>query len=353
MTPLRAVTRALLWVLPAIAVAGVLAQSAPSAGPDSAPVMRYALLIGVSNYPDTTLSLRGGPLNDVALMQDLLVRQLGFTAADVLVLRDDEGTRRRVINAIRTHLGQATAHDLALLYFSGHGVQLPAPGELPDSAEREPDGQDEALLFWGQQSERMSYLLDDEVGILLDGLSAGRTIIIIDACHAGTATRGVADSSLPWEAFGPAAPPPLPSADLEDESSASPKRALWIDVSRLTDPPDTLLTMGPRPLRRDHLLLSASLDNQIALSGPIRLPDGGRRRVGLFTAALYQEALRLPATASLATLMDRVRVRVNRVARLVQESSQTPTAAGPWQDESLRRLLGKPVRVTIRPRGPE
>jgi hypothetical protein len=301
---------------------------------------RYAVLVGVSDYPDSAPDLRGGPLNDVALMQDLLVHRFGYPAANVLVLRDGNGSRQQVIDAIRQHLGKAQPADLALFYFSGHGVQVEASRGLPDSTDFEPDKLDEALLLWGDHQDRLGYLLDDELGILFDGLSAGKVIAIIDACHSGTATRASLEAEVSWADLGRVTPPFLPTPDTEPGSAATPKRAIWRDVRALVESPDTLLTLGPRPSQREHLLLSASLDNEIALSGPVRLPSGHKRRVGLFTAALYQEMLSAKPTVTIDVLMTRVRRRVELVALRVQDAPQTPTATGPWQNESLRVLFG-------------
>ena len=76
---------------------------------------KTALVIGNGAYPATPLR---NPPNDVSAVADSL-RRLGFevTAANDL-------TRRQIDEATSRFTGQLRAGDLALFYYSGHGVQL-------------------------------------------------------------------------------------------------------------------------------------------------------------------------------------------------------------------------------------
>ena len=79
------------------------------------PNAKYALLVGVSDYPGEASDLSGGPLLDVLLMKEVLVKRFGFKEENVLVLRDVEGNRDQVIEAFRRHLGQAGPNGTAVL----------------------------------------------------------------------------------------------------------------------------------------------------------------------------------------------------------------------------------------------
>ena len=338
----------LLLALTIASVIGLHAQ-APSRTMSS-PVGRYALLLGVSEYPNGVPGLKGSPANDVQLMRDALVNRLGFAARNILTLTDRKVTRTQVISAIRQHLGQAGANDVALLYFSGHGIQLDESLKPASSRPKERDQLDEALLMWDASGERATYLLDDELGLLLDELRSRRTIVIVDACHSGSSTRAVLDDDVRWSSLGHGAAPRLPFRIDDGPSSFLPKRVLRDDARSVIVPPETLLTMGTSGAQRRHLLLSAALDGEVALGGPIKMPDGSKKPFGLFTTALHLAIGASTSRTSLDAVMTSVRRAVSPVARRIQGSPQTPTATGAWMGESLQQFFGWPTPATARPR---
>lgn len=310
---------------------------------------QYAVLVGVSDYPQPLPSLRGASLNDVALMRELLTGRYGFPTANVAVLTDREATRDGIIRAVREHLGKAGPDDVALLFFSGHGIQLDTTVEHRTVRGMEADGLDEALLVMDATGERATYLLDDEVGLLMDGLRARRTIVVVDACHSGTATRALYDEAIPWSDVGTGAPPNLPSRPEDPSSAFVPRRILLDDARPVIVAPDSLLTGGRGVLRRSHLVLSAARDEETALAGPLRLPDGSQRPVGMFTAALYLALGAATPSTTFAQVIAVVRRAVAPVARKIQGTPQTPTASGPWQSESLQQLFRSMKRAPGRP----
>lgn len=306
------------------------------------PRARYALLVGVSDYPGTTLDLQGGPLSDVTMMRDLLVGRLGFRTENVLVLRDVEGNREQVIEAFRRHLGQAGPSGVALFYYSGHGIQLPGNRGLTGAADREADGKDEALALWGSQGDLYGYLLDDELGVLADELRAERRIIILDQCAAGTATRGVPDEVVRWADFGAgttAAPDALRRIPAVAAGTVLTKRAPWEEVRQRLEVADHLLRPSPGTPRRPHLLLASSRADESSLVAPITLPDGSERSAGLFTTALYQAFGTAARTATVRALMGTIRTTVQRVAGKIRQEPQTPHAEGAWQEQTLAALF--------------
>lgn len=160
----------------------------------------YALLIGANEYaslaPQYWLK---GPSNDVKLVATYLTTAapVPFEAQNVAVLSDGvEGAIRPTLGAIRTAFADLTAKvqpgDFVYLHFSGHGTQAPAK-----NPEEELDGLDEMFLPvdigpWSDTTGTVENgLVDDEIGLMLDGLRAkGADVwVVFDACHSGTATR--------------------------------------------------------------------------------------------------------------------------------------------------------------------
>jgi uncharacterized caspase-like protein len=180
----------------------------------------YALLIGANQYP--ALEERWwlkGPANDVQLVAQYLTTEapVPFAADHVTVLSDGvPGSTVPTLEAIRGAFAELTAEvqpgDFVYLHFSGHGTQAPA---LDPSTEL--DGLDELFLPvdigpWSDAvGEVQNALVDDEIGMLIDGLRAkGADVwVVFDSCHSGTATRAVESAEddvrvrqLPPEALG-------------------------------------------------------------------------------------------------------------------------------------------------------
>ena len=151
---------------------------------------RRALLIGIDTY-EAVSPLRG-PANDAEDMAEFLVEQAGFQRRDLRILLNGEATRDNILAAVESWLIQGTRPgDDVVLYFSGHGFQQ------PDLDGDETDGLDETLVpvdvrvDSGQVVRGM--ITDDEIGLLLDRLADRRLVVLVDACHSGTSTRGVRD----------------------------------------------------------------------------------------------------------------------------------------------------------------
>lgn len=160
----------------------------------------YAVLVGVTKYPNVEGADLIGPANDVVLVRDYLTTSapVPFEPQNVTVLADDaEGatgspTHAAITDALARVADQAERGDFVYIQLSGHGVQQPAVD--PSS---EPDGMDEVFLpaDIGQWTDRAkgipSAFTDNQIGEALDAIrQKGAFVwIVIDACHSGTATR--------------------------------------------------------------------------------------------------------------------------------------------------------------------
>lgn len=157
---------------------------------------RRALLIGLSDYPKYKRhDLCWQPIhgaNDVALISRALSAQ-GFC---ITKLTDRRATAAQIRKAFSRLASQTKEGDMVYIHFSGHGQPV------EDSDGDEADGWDEAIVPYdaGQRFvagvyEGGCHITDDELNDCVSAIRrrAGRkgfVYVVIDACHAGGASRG-------------------------------------------------------------------------------------------------------------------------------------------------------------------
>ncbi len=152
---------------------------------------QHALLIGVWNYENPNLQLDAPP-NDLRLMQEVLAAH-GVSDDQTHILANPKKFQiQRKFQELSRHLKPS---DSLLFYFSGHGTQIiDKLGTFPgDEAKgRYPDRNDEALLpVDANLASPETYLLDDELNILLQELPTREIACIIDTCYSGDILREI------------------------------------------------------------------------------------------------------------------------------------------------------------------
>jgi len=172
------------WALvSALAFGGLWAQSTLAAD--------RALIIGVGKYQDERSNLPGIDL-DVGMMKEV-VESLGFAPANIKTLLDQEATQENVRHTMERWLVEgAGPNDRVLIYYSGHGAQIPdEDGDEDDGADEVLTLHDLAVTRRGGKPTLSGVLVDDEFGRILDKISSKNVLVLIDACHSGTATRSI------------------------------------------------------------------------------------------------------------------------------------------------------------------
>ena len=139
-----------------------------------------ALLIGISNYDIL------GPLSncreDAAGIYKALTER-GYAPGRVVLLTDDAATaeNRATYTNIKRRIKQvcdfATPKDSLVIYFAGHGTSIDGDGYLVPQDGDEKDKENSISVAKLQQQMQNS--------------KAGRKLLVLDACHSGSATRGV------------------------------------------------------------------------------------------------------------------------------------------------------------------
>ncbi len=157
---------------------------------------RYALLIGVGNYPKESGWNQIHGNNDVTIIREYITTQ-GFSQDAIQELIDSVATKDNILRALSYLSSIAGNGDVCYIHFSGHGQQV------TDLDGDEADGFDEAWIPYDAKKyyeegvyEGQMHLIDDEINLYLAGLrarvgAAGRIIVTADACHSGSSTRGL------------------------------------------------------------------------------------------------------------------------------------------------------------------
>ncbi len=157
---------------------------------------KIALIVAIGEYEKGSGWNPISSQNDVPLIKAALIKQ-GFADKDILVLRDAEATRDGILKAINTHLiGKSKKDGIAVFHYSGHGQQI-----MDDNGD-EIDGYDEAIVSYNAKVRYQpgvytgqNHIRDEELGAKMDSLrlklgAKGNVLVILDACHSGSGTRG-------------------------------------------------------------------------------------------------------------------------------------------------------------------
>lgn len=157
---------------------------------------KRALLVGISDYgnamedPNKWANISGA--NDIKLLSPLFSEH-GYTVTSLV---DAQATHAGITKALEKLAKDSKKGDRVYIHFSMHGQPF------EDLNGDEEDGWDEALipvnaemLYAEGVYEGKNHLLDDELESYFNEIrnklgSEGQLIVILDACHSGTASRG-------------------------------------------------------------------------------------------------------------------------------------------------------------------
>jgi hypothetical protein len=148
--------------------------------------MKKALLVGINDYPGSGNDL-AGCVNDTANLRELLVKQFGFGVSDIRVITDAKATRAAILDGLEAMVAKASAGDVLVFHFSGHGTQVPDQ----DGDETE-DRLDEALCPRDFSWDGVWIRDDDLSDVFSRLLKDVHMEVLLDCCHSGTGTREIA-----------------------------------------------------------------------------------------------------------------------------------------------------------------
>lgn len=144
---------------------------------------RRALIVGIDAYPDPGMRLEGC-VNDAFLMSEIL-QENGFEASNIRLLLNERATAEAIWARLEWLLQGTGARHERVLYFAGHGAQIPDYG-----ADETIDRVDECLVPVDFDWTRERAITDDRFHALYSQLPYdSKFMAIFDCCHSGGMTR--------------------------------------------------------------------------------------------------------------------------------------------------------------------
>lgn len=259
--------------------------------------MKYALCIGINDYPGTQSDL-SGCVNDANDWKATL-QSKGFQTRTLL---NKNATRANMLAAIKAIIEKAQTGDAILITFSGHGTFI------PDTNGDEPDGTDECLCPYDLNTK--GPITDDELFDLFSSKKKGvKLVMLSDSCHSGTVARFAPITTPPTVRGGKA--PQRKVRFLPPSIFLSRKQVASMGVSRA-------LRKSSPPGRYGGLLMSGCLDAEYSYDAWFN----GRPN-GAFTFIALRELKKLKPAATYQDWYKAI-----RKALPSQQYPQTPNLYG-------------------------
>ncbi len=274
---------------------------------------KLALIVAVGNYmPGSNISSIAS-INDIKYIKAVL-KNNGFPPANIATLENARATKKAILTSLDALAIKAMPGDVVLLHFSMHGQQIRDQRE--GLGKDEDDGYDEALVPYDVKKPQYfpgvytgeNHLRDDELGPKLIALrnklgNKGSLLVLIDACHSGTATRATE--------FAVSRGEPVPFLDPEN-------------------PLQTTISFSAKDNFFDHLSDTASNMVVISGSGPHQqnlqtdiLVNGKKESVGSLTYGFYKAMNGLEKGSNYETLFQNIKAFIQ-----AQHPTQIPLVEG-------------------------
>jgi metacaspase-1 len=176
---------------------------------------KHAIIVAIADYPTNekgeTVWKDLSSNNDVELVKAMLKEQQ-FPESNCTYLIDKEATPENLDKAFESLIVKLKEGDIVYFHYSGHGQQV---ADIKPKKRKglvggdERDGYDEAFALYNApmkfdkkgEYEMEHHYVDDQMKVHFDNIRKkigpkGQVVLIIDACHSGTSTRGTDDPSV-------------------------------------------------------------------------------------------------------------------------------------------------------------
>jgi hypothetical protein len=142
-----------------------------------------AFVVGIERYANPRNNLIGVSRDVTAIIGALA----SFGVSDIEVVRDENARKSAIETGLSNLLKRTGPGDVAIFYFSGHGVALP-----PDfTGSDDPDGNDEAFVPY--ECDTANLILDNRMKQILDQHLSDQSFYygFYDCCHSGDLHKNV------------------------------------------------------------------------------------------------------------------------------------------------------------------
>ena len=146
----------------------------------------HAILIGENTYEDKAFNPLPGTLNDVRKIYHLLTTKYTFETGNVdTMMNSSKASILRRINAVAKNMAE---NDNLLIFYAGHGWLK----KYNDGT-----GRQEGFLVPSDASkgEEVSFIDNQDIGVILKRSNAKHILFIADACFAGALFRDLPDDT--------------------------------------------------------------------------------------------------------------------------------------------------------------
>jgi len=144
---------------------------------------KYAIVIGISNYPGTANDLQYAD-DDAESMSYALINLYGYSSNNIRLLTNMDATYTNIYNAINNVKSQAVSGDEIFFFFSGHG----AKGVADDG---DSEKIDESIV--SHDVSNLIFIWDGQLKTWFEGFHTSRIIFVFDSCLSG----GMTDLKVP------------------------------------------------------------------------------------------------------------------------------------------------------------
>ncbi len=150
----------------------------------------HLLIICNQNYTDKDWTSLKWPIHDGSRLKDVLTKRYNFKESNITVLTDP--TRTQMFAVLQSFIKKLNRKDNLLIFYAGHGYY----------------DQDMNMGYWipsdGDHANPANWFANDELKRSIKAINTQHTLVIADACFAGTLTRGKTTSSIiDWDSVLP------------------------------------------------------------------------------------------------------------------------------------------------------
>jgi hypothetical protein len=165
---------------------------------------KRALIVAVGDYPtEKTGWTKISSLEDYKIIRKMLLNQ-EFKKENIDSLLNEDATAEGLDQKFSELLSKCEKGDMIYFHFSGHGQQVTDIEQNINSiSDNELDGYDESLVMFDapkkcEDYDMSKHYIDDKLNYWITEIRKkivdGHVVMVLDACHSGTASRGTSDN---------------------------------------------------------------------------------------------------------------------------------------------------------------